>query len=492
MAADCRTRLPALLLGLALAAPLTATAAAASSSDLDAVIDQSHKANSNDDFLPPEKAFRLSASADGKTAVKLDWVIAPGYYLYRDRIKIADDSGQIGATSFPEGQVKQDEYFGKQVVYHEELVARVPLIKPAGAQPLTLRVTYQGCAEAGLCYPPTTATLKISFSDAGGPAGTAAAPPPAQPPPPAQLPLPAQRQLPVQPLPPAQCRAPRQVSMCPSRTGSRRCSNPASLLEVLLKFFLGGVVLAFTPCVLPMVPILSGLIVGQGHAVSTARAFLLSLTYVLGMSLTYTVTGVAFAAAGKQVQAVFQQPWIIVLFAALFVAMALSMFGLFTVQMPSFIQTRVALAEQSAARRQLRRRRPHGRAVGAHRHHLRRSGAGGRTDRHRPDRRHGARRRGTVCHESRHGCPAAGGRQLGGALAAARRRLDGGRQAPVRRADAGDGGLDARRASCRTAPRCCCMPYRCSPRRWCCGHSAPESGCRVLPPCWPPPTACYC
>ncbi len=115
-----------------------------------------------------------------------------------------------------------------------------------------------------------------------------------------------------------------------------------NLLQVLLEFFLGGLLLAFTPCVLPMVPILSGLIVGTGHRVTTMRAFVLSLTYVLGMAVTYTATGVACAAAGKQVQAIFQQPWIIMLFAALFVAMAFSMFGLFTVQMPSFVQSRLA------------------------------------------------------------------------------------------------------------------------------------------------------
>src|SRR5579871_5098598 len=107
MAADCRMLIPALFLACALAAPLAA-GAAASGNDLDAVIDQSRKANPNDDFLPPEKAFRLSAHSDGNLAVKLDWVIAPGYYLYRDRIKIADDSSQIGAPSFPEGQIKQD------------------------------------------------------------------------------------------------------------------------------------------------------------------------------------------------------------------------------------------------------------------------------------------------------------------------------------------------------------------------------------------------
>src|ERR1700689_897800 len=132
----------------------------ASTDDLDAVLDQSHKSASNDDFLPPEKAFQLSATAAGNDAVRLDWVIAPGYYLYRDRIKIADDSGQIGAARFPEGQTKQGEYFGKKVVYHQDLKVAVPLLKPAtGAASLPLHVTYQGCAEAGLCYPPITQAL---------------------------------------------------------------------------------------------------------------------------------------------------------------------------------------------------------------------------------------------------------------------------------------------------------------------------------------------
>ena len=302
-----------------------ASAAASSTSDLDAVLDQSHQNANNEDFLPPEKAFRLTATALGNDRVQLDWIIAPGYYLYRDRIKIADDTGRIGSPQFPEGQTKQDEYFGKQIVYHQELKATVPLLKPAnGAASLPLHVTYQGCAEAGLCYPPITQALNIVFPATGGNAAGGGG----------------------------------AVSGGPASAGASLASGAhgyvseqdrlaallrtGSLFTVLLEFFVGGLLLAFTPCVLPMVPILSGLIVGHGEPVKTSRAFLLSLTYVLGMSLTYTITGVAFAAAGRQVQAVFQQPWIIALFAALFVAMALSMFGLFTLQMPSFIQTRVA------------------------------------------------------------------------------------------------------------------------------------------------------
>jgi thioredoxin:protein disulfide reductase len=306
---------------LAVLGALSTAALGASGSDLDAVLDQSRSTSSHDEFLPPEQAFRLSVTAANDGRVKLDWIIAPGYYLYRDRIHIAEDGNQIGAPQFPPGVVKNDEYFGKQVVYHDELVAIVPIVQAVGAAPartLSLHVTYQGCAEAGLCYPPTTHNLRLDLP-AGGPSaaihGNAA---------PAGY-----------------------VSEQDRLASLIRSGN---LLGVLGTFFGLGLLLAFTPCVLPMVPILSGLIAGAGANVSTARAFSLSLTYVLGMAVTYTVTGAAFAAAGQQVQAAFQQPWIIVLFAALFVAMAISMFGFYTVQMPSFVQTRLAtLSNQQRA-----------------------------------------------------------------------------------------------------------------------------------------------
>jgi thioredoxin:protein disulfide reductase len=295
---------------------------AASATDVGAVVSQSRAPKSGDDFLPPEQAFQLSASADGANTVRLDWLIAPGYYLYRDRIKTTSDAGAdaLGAPVFPAGQVKQDEYFGEQVVYHDEVVVLLPVKRSGGGElKLPLTVTYQGCAEAGLCYPPVTRTLSISLppaaagSASGGGAARAAA---------------------------ADTAAAGGYLSEQDRLAA--LLKTGSLAAVLLEFFVGGLLLAFTPCVLPMVPILAGLIVGQGRNVTTSRAFLLSLTYVLGMAVTYTITGALFAAAGKQVQAVFQQPWIIMLFAALFIAMALSMFGLYTLQMPGFIQTRVA------------------------------------------------------------------------------------------------------------------------------------------------------
>jgi len=162
------------LLGLWLLAPPTF---AASRSDLDAVLDQSRSAHSGDDFLPPDQAFRFNATstteASGARQVRLEWAIAPGYYLYRDRIRVesAQAPGRIGAPQFPPGQTKSDEYFGKQVIYHQQLVALVPILG-AAAQPLALSVTYQGCAEAGLCYPPITRAISLDLS--GGPAGSAA------------------------------------------------------------------------------------------------------------------------------------------------------------------------------------------------------------------------------------------------------------------------------------------------------------------------------
>jgi thiol:disulfide interchange protein DsbD len=299
---------------------------AAPANDLDAILDQSKSPKSGDEFLSPDQAFQFQASPDGPGQVRLSWAIAKGYYLYRDRIHIASEDPQasVGQPQFPEGILKNDEYFGKQVIYHDSLVVPVPVSRSgSGPADLKLKVTYQGCAEAGLCYPPQTRNVSLQLPAGPGSAGAGA----------------------------SGAATTGVGAAAGSAAGTAYVSQQdrlaellrsGSLVKVLLYFFGGGLLLAFTPCVLPMVPILSGLIVGQGERVSTSRAFLLSLTYVLGMAITYTITGALFAAAGKQVQAVFQQPWIIGLFAALFVAMALSMFGLYTIQMPSFIQTRVS------------------------------------------------------------------------------------------------------------------------------------------------------
>jgi thiol:disulfide interchange protein DsbD len=308
------------LLGLGGAGALAASPDATSSSGASSAL-----SNSGDNFLSPSQAFQLSGAAAADGGLDLSWIIAPGYYLYRDRIHIAAAATglTLAAPQFPAGHVKDDPYFGKQVIYHQLLTVHVPVSSTAGARSAAVRVTYQGCAEAGLCYPPITHTLSISLpaggsgNSAGAAAGTASA------------------------AGTAAVATGGYVSEQDRLAGEIRSGNLAAVLAV---FWALGLGLAFTPCCLPMVPILSGLIAGGGQRLSSARAFALSLTYVLGMAITYTVTGAAFAAAGSQVQAAFQQPWIIALFAGLFVAMSLSMFGLYTVQVPSFLQTRLATA----------------------------------------------------------------------------------------------------------------------------------------------------
>jgi thiol:disulfide interchange protein DsbD len=318
----------ATILGLAVLLYVGAAGAAAPANAVDAILDQARSARSNDDFLPPDQAFRFDATADGADRIRLTWSIAPGYYLYRDRIKVSTDDPaiQLTALEFPSGIVKQDEYFGQQVIYHGSLMVPFTATRAGSAvAAVKLHVTYQGCAEAGLCYPPQNRDITLRLPGAGATLDTTAA-----------------------------HTAARAASTAAGGTrivGASYVSQQdrlaqllrtGNLLTVLFWFFTGGLALAFTPCVLPMVPILSGLIVGAGERMTTSRAFLLSLTYVLGMAVTYTVTGALAALAGKQVQALFQQTWIIVAFAAIFVTMALSMFGLYTVQMPSFIQTRVS------------------------------------------------------------------------------------------------------------------------------------------------------
>lgn len=329
----------------------TTSASTLTSKGIDAVLGKSKPStvsSGSDEFLPPDEAFRFAAFPDGADHVKLVWQIADGYYLYRTRVKAVttSDKAQLGALEMPKGETKTDEYFGKQEIYHRELVVGVPVARASAAElPVPLKVTYQGCAHAGLCYPPITKEITVNLPSGTGAAGspgtvgqTASA---------GNAGANASNNAVSGALDATATTAGASVSATPAGFVSEQ-DRFASLITsgntflMLGGFFLAGLVLAFTPCVLPMVPILSGIIAGQGKNVTTGRAFALSLTYVLGMAFTYTIAGALCAAAGKQVQTVFQQPWILVLFAALFVALALSMFGLFTIQMPAAIQTRVA------------------------------------------------------------------------------------------------------------------------------------------------------
>ena len=271
------------------------------------------------DFLPVDEAFRPRVTAIDGNTVEVSIQVTPGYYLYKDKISTATVSPrvQLGKLDLPPGEMKTDQYFGDMEVYHEDVLAVLPLARATPeSMDLELDLKYQGCADGGICYMPVTRSLTVSLPaatavsalsaiDAGGPGGA--------------------------PTVSEQARLAALIS-------------GASMWVVLATFFGAGLLLAFTPCVLPMVPILSGIIAGEGDNVSPARGFSLAFTYVMGMAVVYTGAGIAAAAIGLQLQAIFNQPWVLILFSGLFVVLALGMFGLFDLQMPSAIQTRLATA----------------------------------------------------------------------------------------------------------------------------------------------------
>lgn len=269
----------------------------------------------DDEFLPPDEAFRFGAGMERPDAVALTWIIAEGYYLYKDRIQITTDTAnvQLGKPLLPAGKRKHDEFFGDTEVYYEVLEATLPIARAAGSSgTLNLKIVYQGCAEGGLCYNPITKTVALELPSTN----VASA-------------------LPIDAQPTTGAPVAEQDRLASVLSGS-------NLLAALATFFGLGVLLAFTPCVLPMIPILSGIIVGQGEKVTALRGFSLAFTYVQGMALTYAAAGAAFVLAFKQApQAFFQQPWIIILFSLLFIALALAMFGAYNLQLPSALQTRL-------------------------------------------------------------------------------------------------------------------------------------------------------
>ena len=270
--------------------------------------------SAEEDFLPPDQAFRFTAEVVNPGWVEANWQIADGYYLYRHSLgfEALGEGQSVGEPVIPDGKRKQDEFFGEVEVYYRELSVRIPVMGRAGDM-LELKARYQGCAEDGICYPPMTQQVSLALSDA--PVSAAAAGP------------------------------------GPVSEQDRLASliRDGSLPWVAAVFFGFGLLLAFTPCVLPMVPILSSIIVGQGPEISVRRAFGLSLAFVLAMSLTYTVAGVVVALLGQNLQAAFQHPLILIGFSAIFVALALAMFGVYELQVPAALQSRLAAVSQKQA-----------------------------------------------------------------------------------------------------------------------------------------------
>ena len=270
----------------------------------------------NSEFLPVDEAFQPVLTAlDGNT-VEVAIRVAPGYYLYKDKIsaKAKSDVAQAGILDLPQGEMKTDQYFGEMEVYHEDVFGRLAIARATPqAMDLDIELGYQGCADGGICYPPVTKVMSVSLPQATAVTALAAIAPAAA--------------APVS----------EQARLAQVITGS-------SLWLTIATFFGAGLLLAFTPCVLPMVPILSGIIAGEGKDVSASRGFMLALSYVLGMAIVYTAAGVGAAAAGAgmQLQATFNQPGVLTVFSLIFVILAAGMFGLYDLQMPSTIQSRLA------------------------------------------------------------------------------------------------------------------------------------------------------
>ena len=285
--------------------------------------------NPEDEILPPDEAYQLSAVVEDGAHLRLLWNIADGTYLYQDKIelRLLDATGVvIGDYQLPDAEIKKDTVkpdgtIGDVAVYHQQIDLRLPLLRSTTVDtPIILQADYQGCAELGICYPPISKQFNLTLPAISTAEATE---------------LPPQSDAGI-PSTPAANESLSEVDEIAATLAD------SSILAVIGIFFLLGLGLAFTPCIFPMIPILSGIIAGQGKTITTRKAFTLSLVYVLAMALTYTVAGVLAGLFGGNLQAAFQNPWILSSFAGVFVLLALSMFGFYELQLPSSLQSKLA------------------------------------------------------------------------------------------------------------------------------------------------------
>ena len=266
------------------------------------------------ELLPPEEAFRFFASVIDGNTLQVHWIIAEDYYLYREKIELTfinSDNTQLGSYTSPQGIPEEDEAFGRVEIFFNELKFDIPVIRSSVLpQTVSLLAKFQGCAVLGVCYPPMQETVALE--------------------------LPAIQNIPNTPA--AKSAPPQKQSEMDQIVQSLQHD---SLWLTLLSFFGFGLLLSFTPCIFPMIPILSGIIVGQGNNVTTARAFVLSLSFVLASAATYTVFGIVAALFGSNLQATFQEPWVIFLFSSIFILLSLSMFGFYNLELPKSLQARL-------------------------------------------------------------------------------------------------------------------------------------------------------
>jgi thiol:disulfide interchange protein DsbD len=264
------------------------------------------------DLLPPEQAFQFFATVKDEHTVTVNWHIAQGYYLYREKVLLElvnAPAVQLGDFTIPHGIAKEEEGFGRVEIFYDELSFDVALTRTSpAAQTVTLKASFQGCADRGVCYPPMTQSVELQL-----PVATGSDTPPTN----TSTPVLSEQDRIVEAL------------------------KKDSFFMTLLSFFGFGLLLSLTPCIFPMIPILSGIIVGHGNHITTARAFLLSLVYVFASALAYTAFGILAALFGENLQTLAQQPWIIVSFSLVFVVLSLSMFGFYNLQLPTALQTKL-------------------------------------------------------------------------------------------------------------------------------------------------------
>lgn len=276
-------------------------------------------------LLDPENAFRFSARVLDASNIEVRYQIAEGYYLYRERFAFAAEPAavKLGAAQIPQGQMKKDEFFGEVQTHRGELKIIVPVTSAVDGK-VSLIATSQGCADVGVCYVPMESRIQLAM--AGATAAVAAA---------------GTRDGGDQLL-----RLLRQTDTKSPSTATAEDSRIAALFQggfwlLIASFFGFGLLLSFTPCVLPMIPILSGIIVGRGTPMTRMHGLALSVAYVLGMAITYAIAGVAAGLSGAMLSAALQSPWVLGSFATLFVILALSMFGAYELQLPASLQTRL-------------------------------------------------------------------------------------------------------------------------------------------------------
>lgn len=272
-----------------------------------------------DDIIPAEQAYRFTAQVAGPNRLRLKWLIAGGTYLYQEQLQIKitqADGVALGEYQLPQAKIKQDALrpdgsTGDLPVYYHELELLLPVVRSnTAATSITLQVKYQGCADLGVCYPPQIKEVTLA-------------------------------------LPAADAQSVNAVSAVDDATSPSELDSLTAILHsgnywlIIGIFFVAGLGLALTPCIFPMIPILSGVIVGQGQEITTAKAFSISLVYVLAMAIVYTIAGVLAGLFGQNLQIVFQDPWILSTFAGVFVLLALSMFGFYDLQLPNRLQSKL-------------------------------------------------------------------------------------------------------------------------------------------------------